>query len=100
MQISGDNIKFITNSKFFPKEKDGRKPNTTQIISGDIFDEFRDAFKGLKTITIVDNVTGEQFTRTLTDISEHYLNVKMCGLRSCVDFFIFSWNTTINIESE
>lgn len=92
MQISGSNIQFRTNRKFFQKGKDGRKPNTTQTIPSDKFDYFQGAFKGLKTITIVDNETGEPFTRTLTDISEDYVNVKVGGSGNVVvDVFVFSW---------
>jgi len=94
MKINRHDIEFLTNQTFYPKERDGRKPNTTQVIHEDQFEEFRDKFKELKTITIVNSATGERFTRKLVDISADYHNV---ARGATVEYFIFSWRE--NAES-
>lgn len=97
MRIENNCIIFKSVPEMFHKEKNGLKCNTVRTISMGMYHEaikryryskeykeflvFMQDFNILpdKSIQIVNSVTGESFTRRLTDIS------------SFEDHFIFSW---------
>jgi hypothetical protein len=77
-------IDFKSNSEFYEKEKDGRKPNTERFFDGadNTKREQRLERGEPNTIRITNTKTGESFKRKITDISQWE------------DIWIISWDAT------
>ena len=59
------NLHYNTLPEFYEKEKSGEKPNTVRCIETDVYLQIKKA----NLITIHNKITGDQFTRSITDIS-------------------------------
>lgn len=94
MDIIGDTIFLKSNPDVFLKERYGKKPNTIRQFDGDEWMKLNDYIKKLKRITITNNDTFEQFTRKLTDIHQHYIEVNLID----VEVWIFSWRSVRLID--
>lgn len=60
-----NHLHYNTLPEFYEKEKSGKKSNTVRAINADDYLEIRDA----NLITIHNKVTGDQFTRIISDVS-------------------------------
>ena len=93
MKIDGDTIFFKSTPDFFYREEEGKKPNTTQVISEKEWYELveMDAKEEIRYIKVEHpQVPESNFTRELTDV---------CIVGDILGFYlvVFSWKHKVEV---
>lgn len=77
-------LHYNTVPEFYEKEESSKKPNTVRCIGTDEYLQIKDA----NLITIHNKITGDQFTRRITDIS-------IIGYLLYKKYIVISWGPEI-----
>lgn len=90
MKIKNNTIIFKSNPEHWTKEHSGLKPNTVRYLNAEEWEEY--FVSNVPYISIINNMTGQTFTRNITDVT--------CAVIEMQPVFIFSWDHEKFVEKD